>query len=166
MGEDIEVDKTAEILAFDVGDDIVGILDLKTGHYDPYRGKRNTLGAQRLIDCRGVIVSFNGSRYDVPKLAKLLGKASVDELEIRAEHLDMQEVASRHQWPPNPGTNPILGRNLQNTYAHYFPDAPVIDTPPSAGSDYEKSNWKDCWMAAELWKKLMGSAARTPISRS
>lgn len=145
---------TTEILAFDVGDDIVGILDLKTGQYDPYRGNRKAIGAQRLIDCRGAIVSFNGNSYDLPELAKLLGKATLDDLGIRAEHLEMSENASRNRWPPNPGTNPILGQDLQDTYAHYFPDEPVIDPPESASDDYEEDNWRDCWMAGQLWRKL------------
>ena len=60
---------TLEILAFDVGDDIVGVLDLTSGSYEAFRGNRKVVGAKRLIDCRGAIVSFNGNRYDVPRLA-------------------------------------------------------------------------------------------------
>ena len=141
-----------EILAFDVGEDIVGILDLTTGHYQPYRGKRMAIGAERLTQCAGTIVSFNGDRYDLPKLAKMLGKTGVDDLEISAEHLDMRVISSIDRWPPDPGTTPILGDGLLRTYAHYFPDEPEIDPPDFLTDEYEIDNWRDCWMAGQLWK--------------
>ena len=144
-----------DTLAFDVGDDIVGVLDMNTGQYEPYRGKRKTVAAERLINCVGVLVSFNGNRYDLLRLAWLLGKTSVDELGIQAEHFDMREIASIHRWPPDPGTTPIRGESLLDTYAHYYPDEPVIGPPISFSDDYDISNCQDCWMAGQLWRKLV-----------
>ena len=40
---------TAEILAFDIGTNIVGILDLESNEYKPYCGEHKVIGAQRLI---------------------------------------------------------------------------------------------------------------------
>jgi hypothetical protein len=52
--------------------------------------------------------------------------------------------------PPDPGTVPITGPNLADTYQHYFgtkfPDPPLQMTDP-----YEISNWRDCKMTAALW---------------
>jgi len=64
-----------ELLAFDVGDDIVGIINLRTDAFDHYRGTRMPDGARRMLDCDGVIISFNGIVYDLPALAKILGIA-------------------------------------------------------------------------------------------
>ena len=144
-----------EVLAFDVGEDIVGILDLGRGRYEPYRGKRKAIAARRLIRCEGTIVSFNGNRFDLPELARLLGKTGVNDLDIQAEHLDMSVIASIDRWPPDPGTMPILGDSLLRAYAHYFPDEPEIDPPSDLNDGYQIDNWRDCWMAGQLWRKLV-----------
>lgn len=143
-----------DILAFDVGTDVIGILDMKSGSYEAYRGKRKTIAAERLISCHGVIISYNGTDYDVPQLARLLGKGGVEDLGIQAEHLDMREIASRDRWPPDPGTSPIRGQSLLDTYGHYFPNEPTIHPPDFLIDEYEIDNWRDCWMAGQLWTKL------------
>ena len=53
-----------ECLAFDVGDNNVGIIDLRTDAYVCYRGMDMPGGARRILDCDGVVISFNGNRYD------------------------------------------------------------------------------------------------------
>ena len=85
-----------------------------------------------------------------------MGKDTVKELGLNAQHLDMQEIASCVRWPPNPGTRPIVGQGLLNTYEHFFPDQTLPDPPTSVRNDYEKGNWQDCWMAGQLWRKLAG----------
>ncbi len=152
---------TTETLAFDIGTDIVGILNLESNEYKPSRGNRKAIGAQRLIECSGVIVSFNGNGYDLPELAKLLGKATVQELGSLAQHLDMQEITSCVRWPPDPGKKTIAGQGLRNSYEYYFPDQKFPDPPSSVRNDYEKDNWQDCWMAGQLWRKLAGQASST-----
>ena len=46
-------DRQIDVLAFDVGEDIVGVLDLNTDKYTPYRGDRMSEGARRIVDCGG-----------------------------------------------------------------------------------------------------------------
>ena len=92
-----------EILAFHVGQNIVGILDLNTDRYTPHRGSRMVCGARRLIDCEEMIVSFNGNRYDLPMLAKLVRESELIKFSIRGKHFDMLEIASCDRCPPDPG---------------------------------------------------------------
>lgn len=141
-----------EILAFDVGTGIVGILDVQTGSYAAYRGQDMLLGARRVFDCEGIIISFNGNRYDLPKLAKRFDDGS-SVSEPRGKHIDMCEEASRDRWPPEPDTKPILGTNLIRHYMHYFGDA-LPEPPDSLKDTYEQDNWRDCRMAADLWSAI------------
>lgn len=145
-------ERLKEILAFDVGTGIVGVLNVQTGSYSAYRGQDMLLGARRVFDCEGVIISFNGNMYDLPELAKRLdGRNSV--LEPRGKHIDMREEASRDRWPPEHDTKPILGTNLMSHYKHYFGD-PLPEPPNSLKDEYEQSNWRDCRMAADLWSAI------------
>ena len=141
-----------EILAFDVGQGMVGVLDVQTGSYSAYRGQDMLLGARRVFDCEGIIISFNGNRYDLPKLAERLnGRNSI--LEPKGKHIDMREEASRHRWPPEPGKKPIVGTNLISHYEHYFSE-PLPEPPGSLKDEYEQDNWRDCRMAADLWSAI------------
>ena len=146
-----------ELLAFDVGIDIVGILDLRTDAYVCFRGTRKPHGARRILDCDGVVVSFNGNRYDLRKLAKIVGVADADALLLKGTHCDMRILACRDRWPQRDGEdNQILGPDLRNHYRHYC-GRPPLDPPRHIDDDYERSNWQDCHMAAELWKRIVGS---------
>ena len=109
-------------------------------------------GARRILDCEGIIISFNGKVYDVPQLASLAGIDASETLPFIGTHFDMLEEASRERWPPNPGTAPILGCCLRDHYEHYFDQVPLA--PPSWLGDYEQNNWQDCYMAAALWRKI------------
>lgn len=141
-----------EILSFDVGTGIVGVLDVQTGSYAAYRGQDILVGARRVFDCEGIIISFNGNTYDLPELVKRLdGRDSV--LEPRGKHIDMSEEASRDRWPPKPGTKPIQGPNLIDHYKHYRGE--LLPQPPDSLKDeYEQNNWRDCRMAADLWSAI------------
>ncbi len=148
-----------EVLAFDCGDSVVGILDVNRGVYLPYLGKERIKGAKRLVSHVGTIVSFNGSRYDLPEISKMLSLPSVTELHISGEHNDMSRIVSEIRWPPDPGTAAILGQNLDETYRYYFGDE-RCNPPPDLRDKYEGdqldyiiANWRDCYMTAELWKR-------------
>lgn len=144
-----------EILVFDVGENIVGMIDLNTDTYSHYRGPRMVDGARRILDCQGIVISFNGSTgFDRQTLATLVGIANPAALSFRGTHYDMQDEASRDRWPPEPGTDPILGQNLQETYWNYFRDSPP-DPPDYLDDDYERDNWSDCYMAAALWRRIV-----------
>ena len=148
-----------EVLAFDTGTTIVGVLDLNTGIYTAYRKHGEppwTKGAERVIECDGIVVSFNGNRYDLPHLAGITGVEAADRLPLRGVHCDMRVIASKDRWPPDPGTEPIWGERPRSTYKHYFPDDDVPVPPASITDPYEQDNWRDCWLAATLWKKLCG----------
>jgi hypothetical protein len=138
-----------ECLAVDWGTTIVGILDIGSGIYTPYRGDRTREGAARVQSCAGTIVTFNGTFCDLPELAKILG---VTKLSLCGVHDDMREITSRQRWPPDPGTDPILGENLTKTYTYYFGNE-FSSEPPHLVDEYEISNWQDCFRAAELWKR-------------
>ena len=140
LGSNVEPPRVG-VLAFDVGVDIVGVLDLNTGEYIPYRGDRMAKGARRIINCEGSIVSYNGDRYDSPKLSEILDA----DIKYRGTHYDMLTIALNERRDVDP---------LRDTYDHYFPDDTVPEPPPSATDDYEEDNWQDCWLAGELWKKL------------
>ena len=115
-------------------------------------GKSMLHGARRLFECEGIIIGFNGTEHDLPELTGLLdghGLAS----EPRGKHIDMREEASRDRWPPNPGTKPICGDNPIGHYQHYFGES-LPEPPDAVEDDYERSNWRDCRMAADLWSKI------------
>lgn len=144
---------THEVLAFDWGTHVIGILNVNSNTYTAYRyGENMAEGANRIISSTGAIVSFNGIRRDLIEIAKILGFSSVAEMHISGEHNDMMEITSDIRWPPDPGSASILGQGLLKTYEHYFTDIPPI--PPAGLRDnYLISNWRDCYMTAELWKK-------------
>ena len=147
-----------ELLAFDVGIDIVGIIDLRTDAYACYRGARMPDGARRILGCDGV-VSFNGIRYDLPALAKIVGVADADALSLKGTHCDVRIHACSDRWPPRDGEDgSILGPGLRDHYRHYF-GWPPPDPPRRLDDDYERSNWRDCHMAAELWRRIIGRQA-------
>ena len=143
-----------EVLAFDYGEDIVGMIDLNTDAYTRYRGKRMVEGANRILACEGIIVSFNGTDYDLPKLAKLAGLFASDTLSLLGIHHDMQIEASRDRWPPRPGTAPIVGSGLRDHYRYYLGQPPP-EPPGFLEDEYERSNWLDCYMTAELWRTIV-----------
>ena len=143
-----------EILAFDYGEDIVGMIDLNTDTYTRYRGKAMVEGAKRILACDGIIVSFNGTCYDLPRLAKFAGLSASDTPSLRGIHHDMQIEASRDRWPPRPGTAPIIGSGLRDHHRHYCGHSPA-EPPGWLDCEYERSNWLDCYMTAELWRKIV-----------
>ena len=110
-------------------------------------------GAMRLIGCTGTIISFNGTKYDLPRLAEIVGAPKPDMLRLQGTHLDMLREASIDRWPPDPGTEPIIGTDLHGHYLHYF-GTEIPEPPISVNDDYERSNWRDCFMAGQLWKKI------------
>jgi hypothetical protein len=140
----------AEVLAFDWGIEIVGVLDINADIYRPYRTRGERIeGAKRIVDCDGIIVSFNGLGRDLPELSKLLDHPGA-ELDLKGVHHDMMPIISKIRWPPDPGTAPITGPNLYDTYRHYFGDE-FPAPPPRLTDPYEISNWLDCQMTAALW---------------
>jgi hypothetical protein len=93
-----------------------------------------------------------GAASDLLELSKFLVLASEADPTLRGIHHDMMPIISAIHWPPNPGTAPITGPGLTETYRHYFGN--VIPTPPPHVTDeYAISNWLDCRMAAELWTR-------------
>ena len=156
---DILTVSTTEVLAFDWGINIIGVLDVNSNEYVPYYGEEMIQGARRIVSSLGTIVSFNGDERDLSEISKILGLSSVSELNIGGEHNDMLKITSDTRWPPDPGSGSICGPGLLKTYQHYFGDMPVVP-PLYLKSKYEnnqlqyvESNWMDCYMAAELWKK-------------
>jgi hypothetical protein len=142
-----------DVLAFDWGTTIVGVLDVNAGSYRAYRTREERIeGAKRVVDCAGTIVSFNGGGRDLLELSKLLGLPSEAHLPLKGIHDDMMPIISAIRWPPDPGTAPIIGPSLTETYRHYFcqvvPVRPLHVTEP-----YEISNWLDCTMTAALWTR-------------
>jgi hypothetical protein len=144
---------TDEVLAFDWGTTVIGILDVNGNAYTAYRyGKDMVEGANRIISSAGIIVSFNGNGRDLIEVAKMLGFSSVVEMNVSGEHNDMMKITSDIRWPPDPGSASILGPGLIETYRYYFGDKLPIP-PVDLQDDYIISNWRDCYMTAELWKK-------------
>ena len=84
-----------EVLSFDWGTTVVGVLDVKTGLYTPYRGTHRIDGAQRIVGCRGRVVSFNGNSCDLPQIATIIGLASAAELKLQGTHDDMWEITGQ-----------------------------------------------------------------------
>jgi hypothetical protein len=140
-----------EVLAFDWGTTIVGVLDVDADSYRAYRtGEERTEGAKRLVDCAGTIVSFNGCGRDLYELSIILGLPSQAHLTLKGIHCDMMPIISAIRWPPDPGTAPITGPDLTDTYQHYFGKL-FPAPPPHVTDEYEGSNWLDCKMTAALW---------------
>ena len=144
---------TAEVLAFDWGTEVIGVLDVNGNTYTAYRyGKDMVEGAKRIISTAGTIVSFSGNHRDLIEIAKILGFSSIAEMNVRGTHDDMQEITSDVRWPPDPGSSSILGPGLAANYRHYFGERPPIP-PVNIQDGYLISNWRDCYMTAELWRK-------------
>jgi hypothetical protein len=111
-----------DVLAIDWGIGIVGVLDVNTDLYRAYRGDERIEGAKRIVDCAGIIVTFNGNGRDLLELSKLLDRPSKADLNLKGVHHDMMPIISTIRWPPDPGSAPITGPNLVDTYRHYFGD--------------------------------------------
>jgi hypothetical protein len=138
-----------EVLSFDWGTTVVGVLDVNTDIYTPYRDTQRVEGAQRIVGCRGSIVSFNGNSRDLREIATILGLDSIAELNLQGTHDDVWEITCQILWP---GASLINGFGLAERYAHFFGKDAVF--PPYPGlDDYLNNNWKDCYMTAQLWKK-------------
>src|ERR1700676_5119678 len=75
-----------EVLSFDWGTTIIGVLDVNTDIYTPY------CGVSRIASCCGTVVSFNGHLYDLPQMAKFLGLVSAEDLQLRGTHVDMLDI--------------------------------------------------------------------------
>ena|ERR1700727_2887584 len=143
----------SEVLAFDWGTEIVGVLDVGTDIYRTYRTREKRIeGAKRIVDCAGIIVSFNGDGRDLPELSKILGLSSPAHLTLKGAHHDMMSIISAIRWPPDPGSAPIVGSGLADTYQHYFGQA-TPSVPAHVTEPYEISNWLDCKMTADLWTR-------------
>jgi hypothetical protein len=141
--------ETEEVVSFDWGTTIVGVLDVHTDIYTPYRGTRLIDGARRVAGCRGTVVSFNGNLCDLAKVAEILGLPP-SELQLSGHHDDMLEITSAVLWP---GPKPILGGGgLAERFASLCRDV-QIPSSPFPDVPYVDDNWRDCYMAAQLWKK-------------
>lgn len=143
-----------EDIAFDWGTHIIGILDINTGRYTPYRTKDEIVrGAERIVSSTGHLVSFNGNCRDLGEIAKILGISDNKELVIRGVHHDMLEITSIIRYPPRDGTGYIRGTGgLDGAFEHFFGKIEIVN-PPYLRDAYEISNWSDCYKTAELWKK-------------
>lgn len=142
----------SEVLVFDWGPAIIGILDVDANVYKSYRTPEGMIeGAKRVLFSVGTIVSFNGDAYDLPELFNLLPLQSVERV-IRGTHVDMLKETSDIRWPPVPGTSSINGPGLRATYRYYF-GASIASPPEALQDDYVINNWTDCYQTAALWKK-------------
>ena len=132
-----------EVLGFDSGEDIVSMIDPNTDAYTQYRGECMVEGAKRILGSDGIIVSFNGTGYDLARLAKLAGLYASDMPGLRGIHHDTQIEASHDRWSSLAATAPIVGSGLRDHYRHYCGRSPP--EPPGWLKDgYERSNWLDC----------------------
>lgn len=108
-----------ELLAFDVGQDIVRVINLRADAYEPYRGTRMPEGARRILDCDGIVISFNGIVYNLPKLAMILSIADADVVPLKGAHCDMRVDVCRDRWPPRDNEDVgILCPDLRDHYQH------------------------------------------------
>lgn len=71
--------------------------------YRAYRSPEERLeGAKRIVACPSVIVSFNGTGWDLLELSKILDLPSPAHLDLKGVHHDMMPIISRIRWPPDP----------------------------------------------------------------
>ena len=107
-------------------------------------------------------MSFNGWGRDLLEMSKLLALPSESSLILSGEHHDMMPIISAIRWPPDPGTVPITGPNLADTYQHYF-GTKFPAPPPQLTDPYEISNWRDCKMTATLWTRWQRGELRSYV---
>ena len=148
-----------EVLSFDWGTAIIGVLDVDTELYTPYSGRRIVEGVQRVTECDGIVVSFNGNLYDLPKMAESLGLADTGGLRLYGRHDDMLEITSTILWP---GNKPIIGGGSLEKRFRLFCGDEKLPASPFPDDPYIESNWRDCYMPAQLWRKWKRNELRRP----
>jgi hypothetical protein len=88
------------------------------------------------IEAATEIVTYNGNRYDLDKMAKFAQSAGVS-FAFKGKHTDMCEIC----W-----SSRILGSSLENTFRTQFKTA-----PPSFPDTYEGNCECDVYMTYRLW---------------
>ena len=89
-----------------------------------------------------------------PRLARLAEFSASDTPALWGIHCDMQVEASCDHWRPVPGTAPIVDAGSRDHYQYYCGCSPP-EPPGWLKDEYERSNWLDCYLAAELWRKIV-----------
>jgi len=125
----------ADTLVIDTGDDIVGVYSVGDRQFKPYRGVA-IVDALARIEAATEIVTYNGNRYDLDKMAKFAQSAGVS-FAFKGKHTDMCEIC----W-----SSRILGSSLENTFRTQFKTA-----PPSFPDTYEGNCECDVYMTYRLW---------------
>jgi hypothetical protein len=126
-----------EILAIDVGENLVGVYSVTDQKYRAYYGNERLAGIKRI--CRALeVITYNGKTYDLPiisKLSNLLGQ----EFTLTGTHFDMRSVC----W-----SDRIYGSNLRDTYFIHY------DSLPNFEDTHTGSNECDTYMTWKLWERM------------
>ncbi len=122
------------VIVIDAGQDIVGVYSVTDAKYTPYRGGA-MLEALRRIQNADELVTYNGNRYDLRRLAEIAAQATA-EFSFTGRHSDMQDI----YW------GNIVGSSLINTYSCCFGSLPTFP------ETYEGSNECDVYMTFKLWE--------------
>jgi hypothetical protein len=128
----------ADTLVFDTGESIVGVYSVRDRKYRAYYGDARVVAARRLQRA-AAIVTYNGTRRDLPDLAALLGTPPSTASEILGVHHDMRAVC----WSER-----IWGKSLHDTYLMHSATLPIF---PGLDS-YEADNRRDVMMTYRLWR--------------
>jgi uncharacterized protein YprB with RNaseH-like and TPR domain len=124
-----------DTLVIDTGDDIVGVYSVGDSQFKPYRGAA-IVGALARIEDAAEVITYNGGRYDLEKLAKFARSIGVS-FTLKGKHTDMREIC----WSPR-----ILGTSLVDTFKQQF------GRPPRRFPDTYEGNCEcDVDMTYRLW---------------
>lgn len=108
-----------DTLVFRTSENLLGVYSVKQRKYASYRSPYTSEGILRLIKARE-IVSYKGTRDDLPRLAAHLKLPKGKQLSIRGIHVDLQKVYNRGQ--RDPGLVPTYKKRFD--LLPKFPDTP------------------------------------------
>lgn len=124
-------------VVIDCGEHCVGVLSVEDQQFRVFRAGPEMDEALALIQSADEVVTYNGKRYDLRKLAEIARLEGP--MQLRGMHTDMRSVI----W-----SDEILGSGLISTYQTYFASWP--DVPDT----YEGRNIQsDVLMTLALWKR-------------
>ena len=122
------------------------MIDVNTDAYTRYRGECMVEGAKRILASGGIIVSFNGSGYDLPRLVKLCGLSASDMPALRGIHHTCKSRLPATAGPryPEPlrSSAPAYGITIGTTAGNRLPSRRAGSRTSTSGATGWIATWR------------------------